>query len=330
MSTHPGKKCSDLNLDQSHYVPPQEGLLSYLPSSLVPYAELIRLTRPVGIIVIHCPFLFGTLFATAISQQPPTPGELLELEAIQLVSTIFLRGCVVAFNDLADGEIDGKVARTRHRPIARKAISPFAGYIFVLAQAGIWLVILALSSPICVYCAITSLVLAALDLFSKPVTDFTPVVLGFTIALGVFIGCAATDTDPISLAFDERKRVIAAALCTLYLCCAICTIIYEIIYARQDVVDDEKQGVRSMAVRLKSRAKGVLSFLAILQTVLLACACWLMGTKLMELAGPCAGVSLSLGVITWKADLKQLDYCWWWFANGVWFVGRNIILAFLF
>lgn len=329
MSPSPDKESINLPLDLPSYIPPQQGFLSYLPSSWVPYAELIRLTRPVGIIVIHCPFLFGTLFAVAISHHPPSLYELLKIEAILLVATVFLRGCVVAFNDFADREIDGQITRTHHRPLARKAISPFKTYVFITAQAAIWLAILGRLSPPSVYYAIPSLGLAGFYPYSKRVTDLTPVVLGFTMAWGVYIGCAATNVDPISLVVEKATRANATGLFSLYLSCAVWTIIYETIYAHQDILDDEKQGVRSMAVRLKGKVRAVLSLLAVLQTTLLACTGWLINARPLYFAGSCFGVGVSLGVMIWKVDLKQPKECWWWFSNGTWLVGGSIVAGFV-
>ena len=317
--------------DLASYIPPQQGILSHLPSSWVPYAELIRLTRPIGIIVIHCPFLFGTLFAAAISPRPPSPYALFRIEAVLLVGTVFLRGSMVAYNDLADREIDGHIARTRHRPLARKAISPRGAYTCVLAHAAIWLAMLTtqLQSPTCVYYAIPSLGLAGFYPYSKRVTDFTPVVLGLTMALGVFIGCAATNVDPVGLAVEKRTRAAATALFSLYLSCAVWTMIFETIYAHQDIAEDEQHGVRSMAVRLKGKVRGILFLLAALQTTLLACTGWLMSAGPLYFAGTCLGVGLSLGAMIWKVDLQQPGECWWWFSHGTWLVGGSIVAGFV-
>ena len=55
----------------------------------------------------------------------------------------------------------------------------------------------------------------------------------------------------------------AVALCCFYLPSAIWTNIYETIYVHQDIQDDEKQGVKSMAIRLKGKVKSVLHLLVV-------------------------------------------------------------------
>lgn len=321
------KQPTNLFPDLPPYTPPQHGLLSYLPSSWVPYGELVRLSRPIGIVIIYCPYLFGTIFAAAVSDPPPTPSSLLRTDLILLIATVLLRGGAVAFNDLADRDLDGKIARTRHRPLARKAISPSNGYIFVAVQAVIWLAILAQLSEDCVKYAIPLLVLVGLYTYSKRVTDFTPVPLGFTMAWGVLIGSVAMGVDPILLVL-QGETAKAAALCCFYFSSGIWTNIYETIYAHQDILDDEKQGVKSMAIRLKGKVKTVLYLLAMLQVSLLACTGWLIGAGALYFAGSCFGVAASLGTMIWKVDLRQPNECWWWFSNGTWFVGGSIVFGF--
>ena len=314
--------------DLPPYTPPQRGLLSWLPSSWVPYAELMRLSRPIGIVIIYSPYLFGTLFAAVVSPHHPTPRSLLKTNAMLFAATIFLRGGAVAFNDIADREIDGGIARTRHRPMARKAISLRNAYLFVAIQAAIWLAILSQLSERCVHYAIPLLGLVGIYPYSKRVTDFTPVVLGFTVAWGVFIGCAAMGIEPVDMVTDDVAAK-TYALCCLYLSCALWTNIYETIYAHQDIEDDERQGVRSMAIRLKGSVKTVLALFAVSQVALLACSGWLIGAGLGYFAGASLGVAISVGTMIWKVNLREPSECWWWFSNGTWFVGGSIVVGFL-
>lgn len=328
MCTTSEKQSTAVLVDLPPYTPPQHGLLSWLPSSWVPYAELMRLSRPIGIVIIYFPYLFGTLFAAVVSPHHPTPRSLLETNIVLFAATIFLRGAAVSFNDLADRDIDGSVARTRHRPLARKAISPRNACFVVAIQATIWLAILSQLSERCVHYAISLLGLVGIYTYSKRVTDFTPVVLGFTIAWGLFIGCAAMGVKPVDVATDDVSAK-TYALCCFYLSCVLWTSIYETIYAHQDIQDDEKQGVRSMAIRLKGNVKFVLSLFAISQVALLSCSGWLIGAGPWYFAGASLGVAISLGMMIWNVNLREPSECWWWFSNGAWFVGGSIVVGFL-
>ena len=54
---------------------------------------------------------------------------------------------MVASNNIGDRDLDGEIPRTHHRPLVRKAISPLKAYIFAMAQAAVWLAILARKFP---------------------------------------------------------------------------------------------------------------------------------------------------------------------------------------
>ena len=290
----------------------------------------MRLWPANGTIHIYEPFLYGTLFAAAVSDPPPTPSSLLKTAGILLLSTVLYGGAACAFNDLVDLDLDRRVVRTRHRPLARKAITPSNGCLFVLAQDAIWLATIAQLSQRWMYYTIPLFGLVTLYPYSKRFTDFTPVVLGITVAWGVFIGCASMGVDPLDLVLqngDGGKT--AGALCSLYFSCMLWTTIFETIYAHQDIEDDKKQGVKSLAIRLEGRTKQVLSVLAALQVALYAYIGWVIDAGTLYYAGTCVGMGASLAVMIWKADLKQPSDCLWWFFNGTWFVGGSIVAGFL-
>ena len=289
----------------------------------------MRLYPAIGTILIYEPFLLGTLFATAVSKPHQSLSSLLKTNAILSIGGVLYAGAAVAFNDLTDLELDGKIARTRHRPLVRGAISPLNGYIFVIAQEVVWLAMIGQLSRRCFSYAIPLLGLVGAYPYSKRFTDFTPVVLGFTFAWGVFIGSAAMGIDLIELALQKDGFKIAGALCSLYLSCVVWTTVYETIYAHQDIEGDKKQRVGSMAIRLEGKAKTVLSMLAALQVVLLSCTGWLINAGSLYYASACVSVSISLAIMIWKVNLKQPRDCFWWHSHGLWLVSSGIITGFL-
>nr|CAG8993129.1 Prenyltransferase [Thelonectria discophora] len=115
------------------YVPPTTGILSKLPPSCVPYAELVRLQHPHGIYMIYFPHIIGLMYAC--SARPETvPGSLLLQRLLLLfLWTFFMRGAGCAWNDNTDRGFDRKTERCRNRPIARGAVSPAQGHLFALA-----------------------------------------------------------------------------------------------------------------------------------------------------------------------------------------------------
>ncbi len=147
--------------------------------------------------------------------------------------------------------------------------------------------------------------------------------LGFPVALGTFMGSTALGVDPYLLLFEGSSPAIVAMAC-FYASNVAWTIIYDTIYAHQDVEDDSKAGVKSIAVRHKDSSKVLLSALAITQVALLAVTGISTGMGPVYFAGVCGGVGTSLLVMVRKVNLSEPNECMWWFKNGTWFVGGAI------
>jgi hypothetical protein len=55
------------------YQPPKSGLLSHVPASWVPYGELARIDKPIGIYIFYFPHLFGTLYVALHAMLQTSP-----------------------------------------------------------------------------------------------------------------------------------------------------------------------------------------------------------------------------------------------------------------
>ena len=82
------------------------------------YVRLVRLHKPIGILLLVWPTLWA-LFVASHGWPPAYP-----LFAFCL-GTVLMRSAGCAINDFADRDFDGEVARTVDRPLARKAIAPW-------------------------------------------------------------------------------------------------------------------------------------------------------------------------------------------------------------
>lgn len=311
------------------YHPPSYGFLTVLPRKLVPYAELMRLEKPTGLYLFYFPYLFGLLFAAGTAHPITSPLYLLVSSTQFLVGTVIMRGAACTWNDIHDRVYDRLVARTCTRPIARGALSPFQGYVFTAVQSVLGLSLLA-SMPLQVtYYSLPVIALLGLYPFAKRVTNYPQVILGFPVAWGVFTGCASLGLDPVATWLGrEGDSAIGSALGCFYLANIIWTIIYDTVYAHQDVVDDAKAGVKSIAVRHADHAKALLSSLAMLQTSMF------LATGVLAEMGPpyyvgILGAGTSLATMIWRIDLKQPSECMRWFKNGAWLVGGSVTFGLL-
>ncbi|KAI4231610.1 MAG: hypothetical protein L6R40_007699 [Gallowayella cf. fulva] len=303
------------------YHPPKTGLLSSLPASWIPYAELARLDKPAGTYYLFFPCLFSTLMAASYTHS--SPSAVLGTSLLFFTGALIMRGAGCTINDLWDRNLDPHVARTRLRPLARRAITPFQGLTFTGFQLLAGLGLLLQFPTSCLYYGIPSLLLVATYPLAKRVTHYPQFVLGLAFSWGAFMGFPALGVDLLS------DTTAAKAVVALYSSCVSWTVLYDMIYAHMDIKDDAKAGVKSIALRHEKETKAVLSGLAVIQTTLLATAGTFLGASPVFLLGTSASTAATLGLMIWKVRLTDVSSCWWWFKYGAWFTGGGISLSLL-
>ncbi len=305
---------------------PKSGALACLPESWVPFAELMRLHKPVGIMNIFFPYLFGLLFAACVS------APVMELETVLLLTTylfaaaFILRSAGCTWNDIIDRDLDCLVERTRLRPMTRGAVTLQAAYVFTVAQCGAWLALLWQILPYRwpLYAA-PLLFFVWLYPFAKRFTDYAQVVLGITLGWGVLAGAAVGGLDALNMNINDK----GVGLAGLYVVYLVWTVIHDTVYAHQDVRDDAKAGIKSMAVRWLDWTKALLRGLAIMQIILL----WSIGTLMR--AGIyyfCLAVCGNLAVLPTmilEVDLDDPRDCLRWFQAGSLLIGACVVAGLL-
>lgn len=303
------------------YTPPTTGLLSVLPSSWVPYAELVRLDKPVGTNYLFFPCMFSTILAAPLTN-PITPVSTVVGTCLLFYSgAIIMRGAGCIVNDLWDRNLDPHVARTRLRPIARGAITPAQAIPFLGAQLFAGLAILLQFPWQCFFYATPSLLFVAIYPLAKRVTNYPQFVLGLTFSWGAMMGFPALGIDLLS----NTPALISAAC--LYGSCVAWTLVYDMIYAYQDIKDDVKAGIKSIALAQQHNAKTFLSAVAGVQVVLLAGSGLAIGAGPIFYGGVCGGAAATLGYMIKKVNLSSVPDCWAWFRRGAWFTGGAISLG---
>lgn len=300
------------------YQPPTKGLLSFLPVSWVPYGELLRLDKPTGTYYLFFPCIFSTLLAAPLAAPIAPPLAVLGTSALFFAGALVMRGAGCAINDLWDRNLDPHVARTRLRPIARGAITPFNALAFTGANLFAGLGILLQFPYQCLFYGIPSLLLVATYPLAKRVTYYPQFVLGLTFSWGAIMGFPALGIDLL-----YNNAALTAAGC-LYASNIAWTVLYDMIYAHMDIKDDAKAGIKSIALKHDAQTKQVLTGLAFAQIGLLAAAGMAAGAGPAFFIGSCGGAALTLAVMIKRVNLKSVKNCWWWFVNGCLMTGGVI------
>lgn len=302
------------------YVPPSKGLLSYLPTAWVPYAELIRIDKPAAVILLYSPCILGTSLSVSMADAVTPPTHLLTVNLTFLLGSFMVRSAGCTWNDLVDRDVDRKISRTRLRPIARGAVSRVGAFSYAAFQVslGLLLVHRLLPRP-CLFYSIPSIFLTALYPFAKRVTYYPQVVLGSVFSWGAIMAFPSLGLDLLS------SPIRMAAVGSLYASSIVWIVILDTIYGAQDRTEDPKAGVRSMAVRHEKHTKFLLIALEILQVFLLAITGILMKAGSAFFSSSCGGATITLSIMIYRVDLEDPSSCLWWFQNGG--VASAIVIA---
>ena len=293
-------------------------MLAHLPAKWVPYGELLRLDKPTGTYYLFFPCLFSTLLAAPMAMPMAPPLTVLGTSLLFLTGALVMRGAGCAINDLWDRNLDPHVARTRLRPIARGAITPFNALAFTGANLLTGLAVLLQFPYQCLFYGIPSLFFVTIYPLAKRVTYYPQFVLGLTFSWGAMMGFPALGIDLL----HHSTALTSAAL--LYTSNIAWTVLYDMIYAHMDIKDDAKVGIKSIALKHDAQTKQVLTGLAITQVGLLAAAGVVAGAGPAFFIGSCGGAAVTLAVMIKKVNLKNVKDCWWWFVNGCLLTGGVI------
>ncbi len=153
-----------------------------------------------------------------------------------VIGATVMRGAGCTFNDIVDRDFDGKVARTRARPIPSGAVSVRNAVAFLMIECVIGLFVLLCLNRTAVLLGVASLGLVAIYPFMKRFTYWPQIFLGLAFNWGAILGWGAVTGG------------VAAPALALYLAGIAWTLVYDTIYAHQDKEDDILIGVKSTAL----------------------------------------------------------------------------------
>lgn len=196
---------------------------------LILYIRLVRLDKPIGILLLLWPTLWGLWLAAG--GVPP----LKEL-FIFIAGTVLMRSAGCAVNDYADRDFDRHVERTVNRPLTSGQISGtealvVTGVLTLLAG------VLALQlNGLSIKLAVVAAILAGSYPFFKRFFAIPQAYLGIAFGFG------------IPMAFAAVRNEIPMVAWWLLLANVFWTIAYDTEYALVDKEDDLKIGIKTSAI----------------------------------------------------------------------------------
>ncbi len=188
-------------------------------TTLRAHIELLRLHKPVGMVLLGWPGLWGLMYAYP-------QGIPLRWLSIFAAGTLITRAAGCALNDWADRDIDGQVSRTKDRPLAdgrlpaQHALWLFSGG--MLLATGLWLLLPFLAKII----ALAAALLLMLYPFSKRFFFAPQAILGLAFA------------SPVLIAFATHYTYLPREAWVLFCLAWSWTMGYDSLYAMHDKQDD--------------------------------------------------------------------------------------------
>jgi 4-hydroxybenzoate polyprenyltransferase len=212
------------------------------------------------------------------------------------IGAFAMRGAGCTWNDLVDRDLDGKVERTRSRPIPSGQVSIGQATIFLMAQALIGLLVLIQFNRFTVLCGLASLLVVVIYPFMKRITYWPQIVLGLAFSWGALMGWPA--------AFG---RLDWPAL-VLYAGSISWVIGYDTIYAHQDREDDLLIGIKSTALLFGENTPTMLASFYAGAVVLIGIAGLMAGGGAIFALGLMA-FAVHLGWQVLRLDINDPAYC---------------------
>jgi len=263
------------------------------------YALLMRLQKPIGILLLLWPTLWALWIAAAGHPD-------MRVLVVFVLGVVLMRsaGCVI--NDYADRNIDPHVRRTRERPIAAGRVTPREALVLFAVLCLVAFMLVLLMNRLTILLSLIGVLLAATYPFTKRYTHLPQVYLGAAFGWAV------------PMVFAAQTGAVPAIAWLIFIANVLWATVYDTMYAMVDREDDLRIGVKSTAI-LFGAADRLL--IGLLQVLLMACLAWVgmrAGLGAMYYAGLAAAAVFAL-YQQYLIRARQPERCFQAFLNNNWF-----------
>ena len=262
------------------------------------YEKLMRLDKPIGILLLVWPTLWGLWVSSSGAPQP-------DVVVIFLLGVVLMRsaGCIV--NDFADRDFDPHVERTKNRPLAARLISPLEALLLAAGLIELAFLLVLQLNILTIKLSMVACALAVIYPFLKRVFWLPQAWLGIAFGFG------------IPMAFAAHNEYVAPLAWLMVAANMFWAIAYDTEYAMVDRDDDIKLGLKSSAILFgRADVLGVLVCQAVFLLLMVAVGHW-------ARFGICyfAGLVIAAGLVAYQYALireRQRERCFKAFLNNNW------------
>lgn len=209
------------------------------------YGRLMRLDRPIGIWLLLWPTLWGLWIAG--EGQPDS-----EIFLVFVLGVIIMRSAGCVLNDFADRDIDGKVSRTRDRPLVTNEVAPAEALILFIALSLLAVALVLTLNMLTKMLAIGGAVLTIIYPFAKRFIATPQLILGAAFGWS------------IPMTFAAQTGLIPRIAWLMWLTVVVWAVMYDTMYAMADRDEDLMAGVKSTAILFGNADVFIISILQII------------------------------------------------------------------
>lgn len=229
---------------------------------------------------------------------------------------VLLRGAACTWNDIVDQRFDRRVARCRHRPVARGAVSTRqrTSRPLGLLTLKLW----SLPASVRAVCGYLTWIVCGLC------PDEARHLLPPTCSRGrIRVGLVFLHR---SIGSRRTTRFMTGgSTLALFGANFLWTVTYDTIYAHKDIADDEQAGVKGMALRFRNPTKTLASVLTIAKLALLTFGGICADFSAIHFLGTVGGVAAAMAYYIWDVDLTNPESCEQWFHKQFFLVGSTFM-----
>jgi len=193
------------------------------------YERLMRLDKPIGILLLLWPTLWALLIAGR-----GKPDWIVVL--IFVTGTVLMRSAGCVMNDIADSQYDGLVERTQHRPLVSNQVSKKEAYILATVLSLVAFGLVCTLNMLTIKLSVIALLLALTYPYTKRILAIPQAYLGIAFGWSIPMAFAAILGNIPPVAWVLLMANIAWAIA------------YDTEYAMVDRDDDLKIGIKSSAI----------------------------------------------------------------------------------
>jgi 4-hydroxybenzoate polyprenyltransferase len=193
------------------------------------YEKLVRLDKPIGILLLLWPTLWALWLA-----KPGMPAPLVLW--LFVLGTVVMRSAGCAINDFADRRFDREVERTKLRPLAAGAIRPWEAVAVAVVLALAAFAIVLHFNRLTIALSFAALAIAAIYPFTKRFFAMPQAWLGIAFSFG------------IPMAFAAQLDAVPPLAWALVAANFFWVVAYDTEYAMVDRDDDLRTGIHTSAI----------------------------------------------------------------------------------